>query len=339
MTSSRQNWRHLVSFQDQGQSVEIYGIKELVESYLWFFFICLAAGIVEDEVRVCPHLCLVKAGAVGQDSFTFWFVRDADKRLHHWDSHICIIPPKLETSDFFSFCLFYFLIEEALTDNRKYSVRPSDLQTRILTLYLAFSSLWSELLLDLKALKLSVPPKDSFSLYASFPLPHGIPARSVSGVLSLVFSLFCHRSEHNCCSSSRWKCLWTSANCSVHLLSFCQCALSYCTSLLIFLISFCLGSWQVYRTLITGWLTLTYDQRVLFKVSEAGCPLLHMWDQPERLSVHLLCKALIPWADLADSRRATAYFLHPHLSSTFSFKNSVAYQFYHHFWLAKMEEN
>lgn len=41
----------------------------------------------------------------------------------------------------FSHCLFYFLIEEALTDNRKYSVRPSDLQTRILTLYLAFSSL------------------------------------------------------------------------------------------------------------------------------------------------------------------------------------------------------
>lgn len=39
---------------------------------------------------------------------------------------MCIISPRLEISGFFSFNFFSFLVEEALIDNRRNSIRPVD---------------------------------------------------------------------------------------------------------------------------------------------------------------------------------------------------------------------
>lgn len=136
--------------------------------------------------------------------------------------------------------------------------------------------------------------------------------------LSVLFSLFCHRSEPNCWSNSQWRCPRTSANCSVHLLNFCQCALHYCISLLILLIYFWLESWQVQRTLTTGWLALLYDQTFQSQKPDAFTSSVRWaW---VRLPVQILCEALIPWADLTDSRKARAHFLHPQPSTAFSCK-------------------
>lgn len=156
--------------------------------------------------------------------------------------------------------------------------------------------------------------------------------------LSALFSLFCHRSEPNCWSSSWWKCPQTSANFSVHLLNFCQHALHYCISLLILPICFWLGSRQVQKTLTTGWLALLYDQISQSQNPDAFTSSVR-WARV-RLSIQILCEALIPWADLADSRKARAHFLLPQPSTAFSCKNYVARQICHHcILLAKMEEN
>lgn len=144
---------------------------------------------------------------------------------------------------------------------------------RILTLCLAFRSwfLWaSELFLHPKAFQLSVALQGSFQLMCFLLPPLLCEIPSVTGVL---FSLFCLRCEHNSWSNSQWNCLWTSANCSVTLLHFCQCVLYYGTSFInfpnLFLARKLADTKDSYN-----WLTHPYDQ--IFLSLRSWMPLLHL---------------------------------------------------------------
>lgn len=97
---------------------------------------------------------------------TFQFDKDIDGRVYHWDSSICVRPPKLEMSGSFYFYLVFFILGSISFDNRKDSIRlvNKNHDTVFSFLGLDFNDRLY-LLLDLQAFNSSFPLKQFLPIY------------------------------------------------------------------------------------------------------------------------------------------------------------------------------